>query len=132
MKLGHFALGLAFLTGIAASLAPASAASVPVLIKQCYVTPPKVLSKNASGTQINYIIYGKKAAAEITFAVSYRNAAQTFLRTVTDHGSFAAGTEIQHHFPLYSDVTYAGKHVQSCVPIKVKWADSTLWIAPAH
>jgi hypothetical protein len=102
-----------------------------VLVKQCFVTSPKPLSKNASGTQIDYIIYGKKTAKEITFAVAYRNSSQHFLRTVTDTGSFAPGIEIQHHFSLYSDVTYGGKEVQSCVPTKVKWADATLWIAPS-
>jgi hypothetical protein len=113
------------------SLAPATAAA-PVLVKQCFVISPKPLSKNAGGTQINYIIYGKKNASQITFAVAYRNSAQHFLRTVTDYGTFAPGTEIQHHFSLYNDVTYAGKEVQSCVPTKVKWQDSTLWVAPSH
>jgi hypothetical protein len=128
---GRLSLVAALAVAVAgASLAPASAAA-PVLVKQCFVTQPKPLSKNASGTQIDYIIYGKKTAAQITFAVGYRNAAQNFLRTVTDTGSFAPGTEIQHHFDLYNDVTYAGKSVQSCVPVKVKWADSTLWVAPS-
>ncbi|MBV8155226.1 MAG: hypothetical protein JO029_14380 [Candidatus Eremiobacteraeota bacterium] len=113
-----------------ASVAPASAAA-PVLVKQCFISAPKLMSKNASGTQIDYIIYGKKNASQITFAVAYRNAAQHFLRTVTDYGTFAPGVEIQHHFDLYNDVTYAGKEVQSCVPTKVKWSDSTLWIAPS-
>lgn len=122
----------AVLTAIVAgaSLAPASAAA-PVLVKQCFVTSPKPLSKTASGTQIDYIIYGKKAASQITFAVSYRNAAQHFLRTVTDYGTFSPGVEIKHHFDLYNDVTYAGNHVDSCIPTKVKWKDSTLWIAPS-
>ncbi|HEY1976712.1 MAG TPA: hypothetical protein VGG89_09220 [Candidatus Baltobacteraceae bacterium] len=118
----------AVLAGV--SVAPASAAA-PVLVKQCFVTPPKPLSKNASGTQIDYIIYGKKKASQITFAVTYRNAAQHFLRTVTDYGTFSPGVEIQHHFSLYNDVTYAGQEVQHCVPTKVKWQDSTLWIAPS-
>jgi hypothetical protein len=115
---------------VSASIAPAVAAA-PVLVKQCFVTSPKPLSKNAGGTQIDYIIYGKKNASQITFAVGYRNAAQHFLRTVTDYGTFAPGVEIQHHFSLYSDVTYAGQHVTSCAPTKVKWADATLWIAPS-
>jgi hypothetical protein len=119
----------AAITSIA--IAPAMAAA-PVLVKACYVMSPKPLSKQAGGTEINYIIYGKKNAEAITFAVAYRNAAQHFLRTVTDYGTFSPGTLIQHKFSLYNDVTYAGKQVQSCVPIKVKWADSTLWIAPSH
>jgi hypothetical protein len=111
--------------------APALAAA-PVLVKQCFVTSPKPLSKTAGGTQIDYIIYGKKSASAITFAVGYRNAAQHFVRTVTDYGTFSPGVEIKHHFSLFNDVTYAGQHVQSCVPTRVKWADSTLWMAPTH
>jgi hypothetical protein len=129
--LGRLTAGTA-LTAILAglSLAPAPAAA-PVLVKQCFVTAPKPLSRNASGTQIDYVIYGKKNASQITFAVAYRNAAQHFLRTVTDVGTFSPGVQINHHFSLYSDVTYSGQHVQSCIPTKVKWADSTLWIAPS-
>jgi hypothetical protein len=112
--------------------APAAAAYTPVSVKQCFVSSPKPFSKNAGGTQIDYIIYGKKNAESITFAVGYRNAAQHFLRTVTDYGNFAPGTEIQHHFSLYNDVTYAGKQVTSCVPTKVKFADSSVWLAPSH
>jgi hypothetical protein len=111
--------------------APALAAA-PVLVKQCFVTSPKPLSKTAGGTQIDYIIYGKKSASAITFAVGYRNAAQHFVRTVTDYGTFSPGVEIKHHFSLFNDVTYAGQHVQSCVPTRVKWADSTLWMAPTR
>ncbi len=122
--------GVALAAAVVAASAPAYAAA-PVLVKQCFVSQPKPLSKNASGTQIDYIIYGKKNAAQITFAVGYRNSAQNFLRTVTDYGTFAPGVEIQHHFDLYNDVTYAGKQVSSCVPVKVKWQDSTLWVAPS-
>ncbi|MBV8491416.1 MAG: hypothetical protein JO199_12895 [Candidatus Eremiobacteraeota bacterium] len=131
MKLfGRLSLGLALCASIAGvSVAPAMAAA-PVLVKQCFIIQPKPLSKNAGGTQIDYVIYGKKTASQITFAVSYKNSAQNFLRTVTDYGSFAPGTEIQHKFDLYNDVTYGGKQA-TCVPTKVKWADSTLWIAPS-
>ena len=129
--LSRLSLSIAFISAIAGvSVAPASAAA-PVLVKQCFVTPPRPLSKNAGGTQIDYIIYGKKNAAQITFAVTYQNSAQKFLRTVTDYGTFAPGTEIQHHFSLFNDVTYGGKQA-TCIPTKVKWADSSLWIAPSH
>jgi hypothetical protein len=124
-----FLVSAAAVAVFTASVAPASAAA-PVLVKQCFITSPKPMSHNASGTQIDYVIYGKKAAAQITFAVSYRNSEQKFFRTVTDEGHFAPGTEIQHHFSLFNDVTYGGKNA-SCVPTKVKWADSTLWIAPS-
>lgn len=128
--LARLSLGAVLCVAIAGvSIAPASAAA-PVLVKQCFITKPKPLSNNASGTQIDYVIYGKKAASQITFAVSYRNSAQHFLRTVTDVGTFSPGTEIQHHFDLYNDVTYGGQ-TATCVPTKVKWADSTLWIAPS-
>ena len=131
MKLSYRLFAAAALTGAVAGFAVPASAAAPVLVKQCFVTQPKPLSKNAGGTQIDYVIYGKKNAAQITFAVGYRNAAQSFIRTVTDVGNFAPGAEIQHHFSLYSDVTYAGQHVTSCVPTKVKWADSTLWVAPS-
>jgi len=117
----------------AATYTPVTAAGIaPVVVKQCFVTAPKALSSKASGTQIDYIINGAKNAKSITFAVGYRNAQNTFLRRVTDVGSFAPGAVIQHHFSLYSDVTYAGEKVQSCVPLSVTWADSTTWLAPAH
>jgi hypothetical protein len=127
---------LVFVTGLVGALfsvAPGPAvAAAPVLIKQCFVTAPRPMSKTARGTQIDYIIYGKKNASQITFAVGYRNAAQHFLRTVTDYGSFAPGVLIQHHFALFNDVTYAGQQTSSCVPIRVRWADATLWSAPTH
>jgi hypothetical protein len=125
----RFTAFVALAGALAAASAPAVAAT-PVLVKQCFIVHPKPLSKNAGGTQIDYIIYGKKNAASITFAVGYRNAQQNFLRTVTDTGNFAPGVEIQHKFDLYNDVTYAGTQTSSCAPIKVKYADSTLWVAP--
>jgi hypothetical protein len=129
-------LRLGALAAVAAAVAivPAApaVAAAPVLVKQCFVTSPRPLSKNAGGTQIDYVIYGKKKASAITFAVAYRNAAQHFLRTVTDYGTFSPGVEIKHHFSLFNDVTYAGQHVQSCVPTRVKWADSTMWMTPTH
>jgi hypothetical protein len=121
----------AFAIAATASIDSASAAT-PVLVKQCIIKKPRPMSHNAGGTEISYVIYGKKNAASITFAVGYRNAAQNFLRTVTDVGSFAPGTTIDHSFALYNDVTYAGSHTTSCIPVRVKWADSTLWIAPTH
>jgi hypothetical protein len=90
------------------------------------------MSHNASGTQITYVIYGRKNVASVTFSVRYRNSAQNFLRTVTDVGSFAPGVTISHHFALYNDVTYAGSHTQACIPVRVKYADATLWMAPNH
>lgn len=130
--LGRFSLAALISASIGMVPAVPAVAAAPVMVKQCFVSSPKPLSKKAGGTQIDYIIYGKKNASAITFAVAYRNAAQHFLRTVTDYGTFSPGVEIKHHFSLYNDVTYAGQHVQSCVPTRVKWADSTLWMAPTH
>jgi hypothetical protein len=129
----RFLVGAVLSSAIAAVvLAPAFAGVVPVVVKQCFVTQPKPLSKLASGTQIDYVINGAKNAKSITFAVGYRNANSNFLRRVEDVGNFAPGTTIKHHFALYNDVTYGGSTVQSCVPLEVKWADSTTWMAPAH
>jgi len=129
--LGRLLLVAAISVGIASTSIGQAFAAAPVLVKQCFVTKPKLMSHNAGGTQIVYVIYGKKNAASITFAVTYRNAQQQFVRTVTDTGDFAPGTTIDHHFALYNDVTYAGQQA-TCVPTKVKWLDSTLWIAPSH
>jgi hypothetical protein len=101
----------------------------PISIKQCFIIEPKMLSKNAGGTQIDYVNHGAKTASTITFAVGYRNAAQHFLRRVTDYGTFAPGTEVSHRFNLYNDVTYAGKQTQGCAAIAVKWSDGTSWHA---
>jgi hypothetical protein len=116
----------------AASYAPASAAMTPVVVKQCFITKPKALSTKATGTQIDYVIYGHKNAASIEFAVGYRNAEGHYLRRVTDVGNFAPGAEIRHHFSLYNDVTYSGQQTTACAPLQVKWADSTVWMAPTH
>ncbi len=131
------ALGrLAALTvaGIAATIAatlPAQAAA-PILIKSCTVVKPKPLSHMAGGTHIVYVNLGKKTASEITFVVGYRNASQHYLRRVQDVGSFAPGATIDHTLSLYNDVTYAGAQTSSCVPVQVKWAGGTIWIAPSH
>jgi hypothetical protein len=113
-----------------ASIVPAQAAA-PIIIKSCTVAKPKPLSHMAGGTNIVYVILGHKTAASITFAVGYRNASMHYLRRVTDVGSFAPGATINHTLPLYNDVTYAGAQTSSCVPIEVKWAGGTLWIAPS-
>jgi hypothetical protein len=108
---------------------PARAASNPIAIVHCFVTQPKVMSKVASGTQIVYVNNGSKTASSITFAVGYRNAESHFLRKVTDVGSFQPHVQVDHHFSLYNDITYAGKQVQSCSAIAVKWSDGTGWSA---
>ncbi len=115
---------------VAASL-PAQAAA-PILIKSCTVVKPKPLSHMAGGTHIVYVNLGKKTASEITFAVGYRNASQHYLRRVQDVGSFAPGATIDHVLSLYNDVTYAGAQTSSCLPVQVKWAGGTVWIAPSH
>jgi hypothetical protein len=54
-----------------------------------------------------------------------------YLRRVSDVGSFAPGVTITHRLPLYNDVTYAGAQTTTCLPVEVKWAGGTLWIAPS-
>jgi hypothetical protein len=119
------------LAAVAAILPAASvtarAATNPISIVHCFVTNPKPLSKLAGGTQIVYVVNGSKTATSVTFAVGYRNAENKFLRRVTDVGSFQAGTQIDHHFDLYNDVTYAGKQTSSCSAVSVKWSDGSTW-----
>jgi len=121
------------LVGVAAataSIGPAQAAA-PILIKSCTVAKPKPLSHMAGGTDITYVNLGKRTAASITFLVGYRNAQSHYLRRVSDVGSFAPGATITHRLSLYNDVTYAGAQTSQCVPIEVKWAGGTVWIAPS-
>jgi hypothetical protein len=115
------------LTLVAAQTQPAHAASNPILIEHCFVTQPKPLSKLAGGTQIVYVNKGTKRATKITFGVGYRNAENNFYRRVTDVGSFTPGTQVDHHFDLFNDVTYAGKQTSSCSALSVKWSDGTTW-----
>jgi hypothetical protein len=106
---------------------PATAASNPITISQCFIIQPKPLSKLAGGTQIAYVNNSRKTATSVTFVVGYRNAANHFLRRVTDVGQFTQGTPIDHRFDLYNDVTYAGKQTSSCYASSVKFIDGTSW-----
>ncbi|MGC1380261.1 MAG: hypothetical protein WA814_04475 [Candidatus Baltobacteraceae bacterium] len=123
------AVALAGAAAVTAAIGPAQAAT-PILIKSCIVAKPKPLSHTASGTTITYVNLGKKTASAITFVVGYRNALQHYVRRATDVGSFAPGATITHTLQLYNDVTYSGEQTTSCVPVEVKWADATLWMAP--
>jgi len=114
----------------AAAAGPAQAAA-PILIKSCQVAKPRPLSHMAGGTHIVYVNLGKQTAASVTFLVGYRNAEHNYLRRVTDAGSIAPGATIDHTLSLYNDVTYAGANTSSCIPIQVKWAGGTVWIAPS-
>ena len=127
-------IALAITIGVAAATATigSAQAAAPILIKSCTVAKPKLMSHMASGTSITFVNLGKKTASEITFAVGYRNASQHYLRRVQDVGSFAPGATISHTLSLYNDVTYAGAQTTSCVPVQVKWAGGTVWIAPTH
>ncbi len=125
-----FAAALVGVAAATASIAPAQAAA-PILIKSCTVAKPKPMSHMAGGTTIVYVNLGHRTASSITFLVGYRNASMNYLRRVTDVGSFAPGATIDHTLPLYNDVTYAGAHTASCVPIEVKWAGGTVWMAPS-
>lgn len=125
------AVALVGVAAVAVSAGPARAAA-PILIKSCTVAKPKPLSHMASGTDITYVNLGKKTAASITFLVGYRNASQHYLRRGEDVGSFAPGATISHRLSLYNDVTYAGAQTTQCIPVQVKWAGGTVWIAPSH
>jgi hypothetical protein len=120
---------LAFFASVAAALAivsginsPAFAQAKPttqhflpdVKITQCFVTQPKMMSKRASGTQIVYRNTGTHTYSNVTFVVGYRNSDSMYLRKVTDQGTFAPGTVIDHHFTLYNDVTFGGKATRLC------------------
>ena len=85
-----------------------------VKVLQCFVTVPKAMSKKASGTQIVYMNMGTKPLSSVTFAVGYRNASENYIRKVVDQGTFAPHDKIDHHFALYSDVTFAGKATTLC------------------
>lgn len=125
------AVALVGIAAVTASIGTARAAA-PILIKSCTIAKPKPMSHMASGTDITYVNLGKKTAASVTFVVGYRNAAEHYLRRVQDVGSFAPGATITHRLSLYNDVTYAGAQTSSCVPVQVKWAGGTVWIAPSH
>jgi hypothetical protein len=120
-------IALAAVSVISSAPAPVAAATTPITVSQCFITQPKLLSKNASGTQIDYTNTSHKTATQVTFAVGYRNAQSNFLRKVTDSGTFTPGTPVAHHFDLYNDVTYAGKQVKGCSAIAVKYADGSKW-----
>jgi hypothetical protein len=124
----YFALALAAAAVISSATAPVLAASTnPINVTQCFITQPKLLSKLAGGTQIDYTNMSKKTATMVTFAVGYRNSQSNFLRKVTDTGTFTPGTPVAHHFDLFNDVTYAGKQVHGCSAVAVKFADGTKW-----
>jgi hypothetical protein len=129
---GRIVAALTVGTAMATALTGPAQAAAPILIKSCTVAKPKPFSHMAGGTQITYVNLGKRTAASITFAVGYRNAEHNYLRRVSDVGSFAPGATISHTLPLYNDVTYAGAQTSSCMPIQVKWAGGTVWIAPSH
>jgi hypothetical protein len=102
-------------TAAFAQAKPAAEHFLPdVKIDQCFVTAPKMMSRQASGTQIVYENTGTHRYSSVTFLVGYRNSQSHFLRRVTDQGTFAPGVKINHHFSLYNDVTYGGKATTSC------------------
>ena len=123
----YLAIALAAAAVVSSAPAPLQAASNPINVTQCFITQPKLLSKTAGGTQIDYVNTSNKTATMVTFAVGYRNAQSNFLRKVTDSGTFTPGTPVAHHFDLYNDVTYAGKQVHGCSAVAVKFADGSKW-----
>lgn len=124
---------VAAIAGLAVAVASAgeARAAAPILIKSCTIVKPKPMSHMANGTHIVYVNLAHKTAASITFAVGYRNSSEHYLRRVTDVGQFAPGVTIDHTLALYNDVTYGGAQTTTCVPIEVKWAGGTIWMAPS-
>jgi hypothetical protein len=123
----YLAVALAAAAVLSSAPAPLLAASSPINVTQCFIIQPKLLSKTAGGTQIDYVNTTKKTATMVTFAVGYRNAQSNFLRKVTDTGTFTPGTPVAHRFDLYNDVTYAGKQVHGCSAVAVKFSDGSKW-----
>ena len=124
----YLAIALAAAAVMSSAPAPVLAASTnPINVTQCFITQPKLLSKLAGGTQIDYTNMSNKTATMVTFAVGYRNSQSNFLRKVTDTGTFAPDTPVAHHFDLFNDVTYAGKQVHGCSAVAVKFADGSKW-----
>jgi hypothetical protein len=109
------------------SLTLAASAQVgPIAIQQCFVTVPKHMSTRATGTQITYVNRARVVATKVTFAVAYTNSSGRFLRRVSDVGYFAPGVVIDHHFPLFNDVTFGGKTAH-CSTVAVTFANGTHW-----
>ncbi|HTA40594.1 MAG TPA: hypothetical protein VK760_16040 [Candidatus Acidoferrales bacterium] len=123
----YLAVALAAAAVVSSAAPVLATSSNPINVTQCFISQPKLLSKTAGGTQIDYVNTSKKTATMVTFAVGYRNAQSNFLRKVTDSGTFTPGTPVNHHFDLYNDVTYAGKQVHGCSAVAVKFADGSKW-----
>ncbi|HTJ25632.1 MAG TPA: hypothetical protein VMA36_05640 [Candidatus Limnocylindria bacterium] len=106
----------------AAATAGAGAQDIPrpthylpdIKVHQCFIIQPKMLSKRAGGTQINFTNTGTHNYHSVTFAVGYRNSDSSYIRKVVDHGQFAPGVTIEHRYDLYNDVTYGGKATTLC------------------
>jgi hypothetical protein len=103
------------LAGIALP-APAAAQASPDAITSlhCTVTPPKPLSRRASGLTIAYENTGPTIVHAVTFTVGYTVGPRNEYRTVDDAGIFAPNTRIKHHFVAFSDVPYTGPATTSC------------------
>jgi hypothetical protein len=130
--LGRFiATSLMVVVGVTVSISAAQAAT-PILVKSCTVAKPAPLSHRPRGVDVTYVNLGHRTAAQVTFAIGYRNAAGHWIRRVIDVGSFAPGATISHLLNAFTDVTYAGSETTMCVPIEVKYAGGTVWMAPSR
>ncbi len=95
--------------------APSPAPSLaPIVITRCIVTKPRPFSHRATGTTIAFVNGGPTLVHHVTFSVSYRSDDQTYERIVDDEGIFAPNTPVEHHYPLYSDIAYAGPTPLAC------------------
>jgi hypothetical protein len=108
------ALALAQPAGAQTAADGAPPAISGVKITHCAITPPRPFSHRPTGTRIDFTNAGPTLLHHVTFEVSYATAGMTYGRSVEDDGTFAPQTAVSHHFPLYSDVTYAGTKPLSC------------------
>ena len=112
------------LLALAAFHQPA-AAQVPsdphvVKISRCIVTKPRPFSHHPTGLQIAFENTGPTVLHGVTFEVGYRTANATLSRTFEDAGTFAPNEPVDHHYPTFSDVEYAGATTASCKVTEVR------------
>jgi hypothetical protein len=114
-RLASLALVLAQAVPAAAEAQPATSASVaPLAITRCVVTKPRPFSHRATGTTIAFVNQGPTLVHRVTFSLRYRSGDQIYDRTIDDAGIFAPNTPVEHHYPTYSDVDYAGPELLAC------------------
>ena len=124
--LARLSLGAVLCASFAvASDAPAFAAA-PVLVKQCFHDPTQAAEqeRRRHPDRLHHLWQEERRRASRSWsAIATRPS--TFSAPSPTTVRFRRASQINHRFDLYNDVTYAGKQVTSCIPTRVKWADST-------